>query len=92
MEGPRDGEAWPLPSPRSPGSARRRGLDTERVHRTPPDAQLPQAQRRRIANNVARQLQFGVEAAACQACMVASHPPLLVSPPPLRPAAPLPGS
>ena len=23
MEGPRDGEAWPLPSPRSPGSARR---------------------------------------------------------------------
>ena len=23
MEGPRDGEAWPLPSPRSPGSPRR---------------------------------------------------------------------
>ena len=23
MEGPRDGEAWPLPSPRSPGSSRR---------------------------------------------------------------------
>ena len=63
MEGPRDGEAWPLPSPRSPGSAGRRGLATERVQRTPPGAQPPQAQRRRIANNVARQLQFGVEAA-----------------------------
>ena len=61
MEGPRDGEAWPLPSPRSPGSPRRRGLAAERVHDTPPDARPPQAQRRRVDNNVARQLQFEVE-------------------------------
>ena len=61
MEGPRDGEAWPLPSPRSPGSPRRWGRAAERVHDTPPDARLPQARRRRVDNNVARQLQFEVE-------------------------------
>ena len=61
MEGPRDGEASPLPSPRSPDSPRRRGLAAERVHDTPPDARPPQAQRRRVDNNVAGQLQFQVD-------------------------------
>ena len=61
MEGPRDGEAWPLPSPRSPGSPRRRGMAAERVHDTPPDARPPQPRRRRVDNNVAKQLQFEVE-------------------------------
>ena len=61
MEGLRDGEAWPLLSPRSPDSPRHQGLAAERVHDAPPDARPPQAQRRRVDNNVARQLQFQVE-------------------------------